>query len=119
VQIVLADPIGSGLADWVATGTPGADAAYALEGIGASAPPANLDRNAIDSAVRVSDADSFAMAKRLVREEGMLVGGSAGANVAAAVAVAQRGGLCGPVVTVLCDAWDRYRSKPWMQAWAD
>jgi type IV secretory pathway VirB10-like protein len=102
-----------------ATGTPGADAAYALEGIGASVPPANLDRNAIDSAVRVSDADSFAMAKRLVREEGMLVGGSAGANVAAAVAVAQRGGLCGPVVTVLCDAWDRYRSKPWMQAWAD
>jgi cysteine synthase len=119
VQIVLADPIGSGLADWVETGTPGTDAAYALEGIGASVPPANLDRNALDGAVRVSDAESFAMTKRLVREEGMLVGGSAGANVAAAVAVAQRGGLCGPVVTVLCDAWDRYRSKPWMQAWAD
>jgi hypothetical protein len=33
------------------------------------------------------------------------------------VRVALRGNLCGPVVTVLCDAWDRYRSKPWMQNW--
>jgi len=71
----------------------------------------------IDSAERVSDADSFAMVKRLVREEGLLVGGSAGTNVVAAVRVAARGGLDGPVVTVLPDAWDRYRAKPWMQDW--
>ena len=119
VRIVLADPIGSGLAHWIETGEPGPDAAYELEGIGASRPPANLDRTVVDEAVRVSDAESFAITKRLVREEGMLVGGSAGANVAAALRVAARGGLCGPVVTVLCDAWDRYRAKPWMQAWAD
>lgn len=72
----------------------------------------------IDGAVRVSDADSFAMVRRLVHEEGLLVGGSAGTNVVAALRVAAQGGLDGPVVTVLPDGWDRYRSTPWMRAWA-
>jgi len=117
VRIILADPIGSGLADWVDTGVIGADGAYAVEGIGGSEAPENLHRSVIDGAERVSDDDSFAMVKRLVREEGLLVGGSAGTNVVAAIRVAARGGLDGPVVTVLPDAWDRYRAKPWMQAW--
>ena len=72
----------------------------------------------IDAAERVSDEESFAMVRRLVREEGLLVGGSAGTNVVAALRVAARGGLDGPVVTVLPDSWDRYRAKPWMQEWA-
>lgn len=117
VRIVLSDPIGSGLADWVETGRIGADGAYAVEGIGGSEPPANLHRDVIDAAERVSDDDSFAMVRRLVREEGLLVGGSAGTNVVAALRIARRGGLYGPVVTVLPDAWDRYRAKPWMQTW--
>lgn len=58
------------------------------------------------------------MVKRLVHEEGLLVGGSAGTNVVAALRVAARGGLDGPVVTVLPDSWDRYRAQPWMQAYA-
>ncbi len=118
VRIVLADPIGSGLADWVETGRIGADGSYAVEGIGGSDAPDNLHRDVIDSAERVSDEESFAMVKRLVREEGLLVGGSAGTNVVAALRVAARGDLDGPVVTVLPDAWDRYRAKPWMQGWA-
>ena len=117
VRIVLADPVGSGLADWVETGVIGADGAYAVEGIGASEAPANLHREVIDAAERVSDAESFAMVQRLVREEGLLVGGSSGTNVVAALRVAARGGLDGPVVTVLPDSWDRYRAKPWMQGW--
>lgn len=117
VRVVLADPLGSALADWVETGQLGPDGSYAVEGIGGSAAPANLHRDVIDAAERVSDADSFAMAQRLVREEGLLVGGSAGTNVVAALRVAARGGLDGPVVTVLPDGWDRYRSKPWMRAW--
>jgi cysteine synthase len=118
VRIVLADPMGSGLADWVETGRVGPDGAYAVEGIGGSEVPANLHRDVIDSAERVSDAESFAMVKRLVREEGLLVGGSAGTNVVAALRVAARGDIDGPVVTVLPDGWDRYRAKPWMQGWA-
>jgi cysteine synthase len=118
VRIVLADPEGSGLADWVETGHVGPDGSYAVEGIGSSEPPTNLQRDVLDGAERVSDAESFAMVKRLVREEGLLVGGSSGTNVVAALRVAARGGLDGPVVTVLPDSWDRYRAKPWMQEWA-
>ena len=115
VRIVLADPVGSALADWVETGRIGPDGPYAVEGIGGSEVPENLHREVIDAAERVSDDESFAMARRLVREEGLLVGGSAGTNVVAALRVAARGGLGGPVVTVLPDAWDRYRAKPWME----
>jgi len=118
VRIVLADPVGSALADWIETGTLGPDGSYAVEGIGGSEAPQNLHRDVIDAAERVSDDESFAMTKRLVREEGLLVGGSAGTNVVAALRVAARGGADGPVVTVLPDSWDRYRAKPWMQEWA-
>lgn len=118
VRVVLADPAGSALADWVETGVLGPDGSYAVEGIGGSEAPANLHRDVIDAAERVSDEESFAMTRRLIVEEGLLVGGSAGTNVVAALRVASRGGLDGPVVTVLPDAWDRYRAKPWMQAWS-
>jgi cysteine synthase len=54
------------------------------------------------------------MAARLLREEGLLVGGSSGTAVAAALRVAARG-CDGPVVALLADSWDRYLSRPWMQ----
>ncbi len=115
-RIVLADPVGSPLAGLVNTGTPGPDGAYQVEGIGTSDPPQVLDRSVIDWAESVSDDESFAIAARLMREEGLLVGGSAGTAVAAALRVAARDDIDGPVVVLLPDGWDRYRSKPWMQA---
>ena len=57
-----------------------------------------MDRAVIDAAERITDGDSFAMVGRLLREEGLLVGGSAGTAVAAALRVARAGGLDGPVV---------------------
>jgi cysteine synthase len=115
VRVVLADPVGSALADWVKTGQLGQDAPYAVEGIGSSEPRALLDRSVIDAAVRVSDEESFATARRLIKEEGLLVGGSSGTNVAAALLVAAQGDLDGPVVTVLPDSWDRYLCRDWLQ----
>lgn len=116
-RVVLADPVGSRLADWVETGELGPDGPYEVEGIGSSKVPGNLDGSVIDGAERVSDDESFAMVRRLVREEGLFVGGSSGTNVVAALRLAARGDLPGPVVTVLADSWDRYRAKPWMQGW--
>lgn len=114
-RVVLADPVGSGLAHWVRTGELGPDAAYAVEGIGASEAPANLDRRVIDEAVSVSDEESFAVARRLITEEGLFVGGSSGTAVAAALRVAARGDLDGPVVALLPDSWDRYLGCAWLQ----
>jgi cysteine synthase len=115
-RVVLADPVGSGLAGWVRTGAVGPDASYRVEGIGSSKPPGNLDRTIIDEVESVSDEETFAMARRLHREEGLYVGGSSGTAVVAAMRVAARGGLPpGPVVVVLPDAWDRYASADWMR----
>jgi cysteine synthase len=115
-RVVLADPLGSGLADWVERGVAGPDTGYLIEGIGAGAAPAVMERSVIDAAERIPDDESLAMVGRLLREEGMLVGGSAGTAVAAAVRIARAGGLAGPVVALLPDSWDRYRSTAWMRA---
>jgi cysteine synthase len=118
-HVTLADPIGSSIADWVNTGTLGPDGPFAVEGIGSGTVPSNLHRQWLDDAEKVSDADAFAMVERLVKEEGLTVGGSTGVNVVAALRVAARGNLHGPVVTVAADQWDRYRSTAWMKAWME
>lgn len=112
-RVILADPVGSGLARWVVEGVVGPDSAYAVEGIGTSKPPEILDRAVIDGAESVSDDESFAMARRLWREEGLFVGGSAGTAVVAAIRVAASGQMDAPVVALLPDSWDRYRSRAW------
>jgi cysteine synthase len=117
VQIVLADPFGSGLGEWVNTGTLGPDGPFAVEGIGSASVPSNLHRDAVDYAEKISDAEAFAMVERLVKEEGLTVGGSSGVNVVAALRVAARTDLRGPVVTIAADLWDRYRSTEWMKEW--
>ena len=117
-RVVLADPVGSGLARWVLEGVAAAPetATYAVEGIGQSKPPAILDRTVIHAAESVSDEDSFAMTRRLWREEGLYVGGSAGTAVVAALRVASTRGMTKPVVVVLPDSWDRYLSREWARA---
>jgi len=115
-RIVLADPVGSGLADQVNQGQMGPDGAYTLEGIGSSVIPGVMDVGLIHEAISVSDREAYDMADRLVRQEGLLVGGSAGAAVAAAVQVASRGDN-GPVVAMLPDSWDRYQTSHFNPAW--
>jgi cysteine synthase len=115
VRIVLADPVGSRLAHLVFPEQPDVSAGYQVEGIGGDVAPAIFDRTVVDAVERVSDEESFAMARRLMREEGLLVGGTSGTAVAAALRVARRGDVEGPVVAVLADSWDRYYSRPWLR----
>lgn len=81
-----------------------------IQGIGAGFVPRNYDASVVDEIVRVTDREAWEMKQRLAREEGLLVGISAGANLVAAVRVAERLGPNADVVTVLCDTGERYFS---------
>ena len=123
IQIVGADPVGSILASlWrqqrdprAATSEP---APFKVEGIGQDKLPGTLDLSVLDDFVTVSDRDAFAAARRLTREEGLFVGGSAGLIAHAALQLARR--LDDPnacVVTFLCDTGERYLSKLYNDEW--
>lgn len=83
---------------------------HGIQGIGASFVPGVLNRTLLDEVIPVRDEDAMATARRLAREEGLLVGISSGANVWAACQVAERLPADRVVVTVLCDTGERYLS---------
>lgn len=111
VRVVLADPDGSGMYDWVRDGTPKAEGTSITEGIGQGRVTANLEGAAIDDALRIPDAEALEALFALVREEGLVLGGSSGINVAGAARVARDLGPGHVVVTLLCDHGARYASK--------
>ncbi len=112
MQIILADPMGSALFNWVSTGeatmTPGPSI---TEGIGNSRITENLKQAVIDSAVQVTDQEMVDMVYRLLREDGWFFGSSSGINLGAAVKAAKSLGPGHTIVTILCDDGGKYQSR--------
>jgi len=111
VRIVLADPMGSALYNYYAHGELKAEGDSITEGIGQGRVTRNLDGAPIDDALRITDAQALPIIFDLLADEGLVVGGSTGINVAGAIEVAKRLGPGHTVVTVLCDYGTRYQSK--------
>jgi cysteine synthase len=110
-RIVLADPMGSALYHYYAHGELRAEGNSLTEGIGQGRITKNLDGAPIDDAVQVTDEEALPVIFDLLAEEGLVVGGSTGINVAGAIRVARDLGPGHVVVTVLCDYGTRYQSK--------
>ncbi len=117
VRTVLADPHGSGLYSFVKTGSIQAEGSSITEGIGSTRVTANLEGTPIDDAVRIDDQTCVTMVYRLLREEGLFVGGSTGINVAAAVQLAREMGPGHTIVTLLCDRGNLYFARLFNAAW--
>jgi cystathionine beta-synthase len=113
VLIVGADPEGS----IYTAERPGDLQPYFVEGIGKDAWPATMDPEVVDEWVRVSDRDSFLTARRLAREEGLLVGGSGGTTVWAALHLARRFGPEATILTMIPDSGRSYLSKFYDENW--
>ncbi|MCA9736359.1 MAG: pyridoxal-phosphate dependent enzyme [Gemmatimonadota bacterium] len=118
VRIVGVDPEGSMIGPYFRTGEKIEGSPYKVEGLGNDKIPGALDLDVVDEYRTVSDRDAFRTARRLVREEGLFVGGSSGLIAHAALEVARE--LDDPdafLVTVLCDWGEHYLTKLFDDEW--
>jgi cystathionine beta-synthase len=110
VKVIGADPDGSILSGSMPK-------SWKVEGIGEDFVPKTLNSQIVDEWIRITDAESFYMARAMARKEGLLLGGSAGTNVAAALQYARRLGPDDLVVVIGCDTGRNYLSKFFDDAW--
>ncbi|HVJ51699.1 MAG TPA: cysteine synthase A [Aliidongia sp.] len=111
IRIVLADPMGSAFYNHFTKGELVIEGSSITEGIGNSRITKNLEGAPIDAAYRIPDEEALPIIFDLVEHEGLVLGGSSGINVAAAIRLARELGPGHTIVTILCDGGARYQSK--------
>ncbi len=111
ITLAITDPMGSKMYSWVKTGELESSGGSITEGIGQGRVTANLEDVEIDTAYQVPDPEALQILFRLVKEEGLCLGGSSGINIAGAIAMAKELGPGKTIVTMLCDYGNRYQSK--------
>lgn len=111
IQIGLADPHGAALHSYYTTGELRAEGSSITEGIGQGRITANLEGFTPDHSFLIDDAEALSVVFDLAQHEGLLLGGSAGMNVAGAMRLARKMGPGHTIATILCDHGSRYQSK--------
>jgi cystathionine beta-synthase len=119
VDLVLADPEGSVLADYINKGTLGKGGSWLVEGIGEDFIPEIADLSRVRKAYSISDAESFAAARELLKKEGLLAGSSTGTLLAAALRYCREQETPKTVVTFACDTGNKYLSKLYNDFWME
>ncbi|MEH2246403.1 cysteine synthase A [Nostoc sp.] len=117
IKCVVADPLGSGLYSYVKTGEIKMEGNSITEGIGNGRVTANMEGAPADDAIQIDDKEALRVVYQLLRQDGLLMGGSTGINVGAAVAIAKQLGPGHTIVTILCDSGSRYQSRIFNLEW--
>ena len=119
VDLILADPVGSVLTDCINKGELGEGGNWLVEGIGEDFIPDIADFGKVSKAYAISDAESFAAARELLRKEGVLAGSSSGTLLAAALKYCREQSAAKNVVTFACDTGNKYLSKLFNDFWME
>ena len=117
IKIIAAYPLGSSIKSFKDTGRLVESLPYLVEGVGQERIPGNLALPLVDEVLNITDKESFTMARRLAREEGIFCGGSSGMNVVAALRVAKLLPKEAVVVAIICDTGERYLTKHHSDDW--
>ena len=111
IKIGLADPMGAAIYNYFANGELKAEGSSITEGIGQGRITKNIEGLEVDYPFQIPDDEAIPLAFRLLKEEGLCVGGSSGINVAGAIRMAKEMGPGHMIVTILCDYGTRYQSQ--------
>ncbi len=111
VRVALADPMGSAIYNYYAHGELKAEGNSITEGIGQGRITKNLEGAPVDDWFQITDTEALEIVFNLVVEEGLILGGSSGINIAGAIHLARELGPGHTIVTILCDYGNRYQSK--------
>jgi cysteine synthase A len=111
VVVAVADPLGAAMYSYFRTGELKSEGSSITEGIGQGRVTANVAAAKVDDAFQIPDAEAVEVLFDLIRDEGLVLGGSSGINIAGAIRLAQQMGSGHTIVTILADSGQRYQSK--------